>query len=109
MSPKPKPPRPVTAWVPTCNEPPVLDIEWGVFRTAREANSMVEYGEPIVRCRVTPIRPPTDAEITKLALHLANVEHAAMVAAGHRRPGKVVGAGSGFIAVAREAWRRGCR
>lgn len=63
MTPKKHPkPRPVTAWLTFYpgGDPDVREATWHKLRKEQ------------VRCRITPIRPPTDAEVERLARKLAS-------------------------------------
>ena len=102
MSPAKKPPRPVTRWIILWDDGDLGSSVWPR-----------KPGKGYIRCRVTPIRPATDAEIERLAKALYRDGTKDACARGllgvtpfHLLTGETR---SRWISVARAAWRRGAR
>lgn len=96
MSPAKKPPRPVTAWFEVHSAPA---DEIAVMTGCRKKRNQRE-----VRCRLTPIRPATDAEIERLARKL----HDAVFIPSHWDEQGAV-ARADYRRIARAAWAKGAR
>lgn len=98
MSPTKKPPRPVTRWIILWDDGDLGSSVWPR-----------KPGKGYIRCRITPIRPATDAEIERLALVLfaagcgdrdAAAAQFGMMNEEHRR---------WWRSSARAAWKKGAR